>query len=99
MTIATRQKGITLLETVLYMAIFSLFMSISLPLFIEHDAWQTKQEYMLGALDSYETLRLTLDRAVFGGAGILLPQSNHYSNRFLADIDPNIEIEIGTTTA
>jgi hypothetical protein len=99
MTNTTRQKGVSLLETVLYMAIFSLFMSISLPLFIEHDTWQTKQEHELATVEEYETLRLILDRAVFGGAEILLPQNDHLSNRFLAHIEPNIDIEISTSSS
>jgi hypothetical protein len=98
-SITPQQKGITLLETVLYMALFSLFMSMSLPLLIEHDTWQTKQEHELGTVEEYETLRLTLDRAVFGGAEILLPQTDHSSNHFLADIEPDIDIEIGTSSS
>lgn len=82
-----KTKGITLIETVLYLSLFSLLMTLIMPFFIEHDAWQTKQAYLSDALRDRLFLDDTLKHLLRGPVRVISPPQNETSSELIFEND------------
>ncbi len=79
-------RGITLIETVLYIALLTALLTLTLPLFLDVRAWQSKQERVADTTAEYLFMQAKIKNLVQErGARIISPEIGEYAPRLVVD--------------
>jgi len=76
-------KGVTLIETVIYFTLFSGLMSLVLPILIELDRFQIKQQHTAESINVYMYVDEHVRGLVRTASEIVEPESGEISNRLV----------------
>lgn len=93
-------RGITLIETVLYISLLTVLLALTLPLFLDVRAWQSKQEGVADTIGEYLFIQAKIKNLVQErGARIVSPEIGEYAPRLVIDLenDGRVTFELSET--
>ncbi len=80
-------RGITLIETVLYLALLSILLATALPLLIDLNQWQSKQEITANSFRDYLFVETKIRSLLMNASDIVIPAMDETSETLVVDID------------
>lgn len=78
-----KKSGVTLLETILYFALFSVLIALIMPVIFEFDVWQQVQEKTTRSTDDYLFVQSRIKSFLSGANDLVIPAFNTTSSELL----------------